>query len=771
MRFRVRNLLFICLILLLVACAPVQPTDSVEQPVAATPSRTPPPPRVEITRPPNAESAARAFLEAWQVEDYAAMYQMLTSVSQDALDEEKFTRRFIDVANSMTLENLSFEILSTLTNPASAQVAYRVIFHTKMLGDLQGEMTTMNLTLDKGTWRVQWDDGLIMPALRGGNRLELDLKAPTRGNIYDRNGNAVAAANDAFAIGLLKSPMDSEQESALLNALSRLTGKPPEWIQALYDQDYIYQGDYIPISEVPRDRVVERYEALAGLTEIGLRMNEYSGRFYFDEGIAPHVTGYIQAIFPEELDDYLREGYRQDELVGKAGLERWGEEYLLGRRGASLYVTDPNGTRLTRLAQVDSQPSQSIYMTIDRHLQLEAQKAMAGFSGAIVVLERDTGRVLAMVSSPGFDPNAFIQGNFNGSKLAMDYGSDGRNRLYNRASGNGYPLGSVFKIITTAAALESGLFTPESTYNCTHYWTEIPGLTLTDWTLDKELPPSGVLTLPEGLMRSCNPWFYHIGYQLFAQGMGNLISDMARAFGLGSRTGIEGLDFDEPGFVPDAVDNHSAAVIAIGQDKMLVNPLQVARFVAAVGNGGTLYRPQVIEKIVDPDGNPSFVFEPDVQGTLPVKPENLKVIQDAMRAVVSDRRGTAVRAFAGLNIPVYGKTGTAQNDLTGYPHAWFAGYTNTGRTDKPDIAFAVIAEYAGEGSDIAAPIARRLLEVYYLGQPQRVFDWESRIYVAKTETPEEEETPEPGGSVPPANTPAPGDLGEDFNRRTATPEP
>lgn len=781
-RIRVTKLLsFVSLVsLLLSACGPSQPAPAatgIHQTPEPEVTRTIPPPSVAITRAPSAEGAARTFLEAWKAENYVSMYDLLTSVSRDALAVEKFNQRYRDATVNMTLTTLDFEILSALTNPASAQVAYRVTFHTKMLGDIVRDMT-MNLSLEKGAWRVQWDDGLILPELHGGNNLALDLKTPTRGNIYDRDGDPIAAANDMFALGIVKTPMDAAQETRLLTVLSRLTGKPAEWIKALYDNDYVYQGDYVPVGEVPRDWVLERYDTLASLTEVGLRMNEYSGRFYYEEGIAPHVTGRVQPIFPEELDAYLREGYRQDELVGKAGLEKWGEGYLLGQRGASLYVTDPQGTPITRLAQVESKPSQSIYTTIDSDLQLEAQKAIAGFSGAIVVVERDTGRVLALVSSPGYDPNAYVPGNFNQYQLTTNYASDGRNRLYNRASGNGYPLGSVFKIITTAAALESGLFTPDETLDCGYDWTEIPGLTLTDWTKEKEVDPSGVLTLPEGLMRSCNPWFYHIGYQLYKQGQPKAVSDMARAFGLGSSTGIEGPDFDEAGNMPDPVDDQSAALIAIGQDKVLVNPLQVARFVAAVGNGGTLFRPQVVEKITDPDGNPTFEFKPEEQGKLPVKPENLTIIQDAMRAVVSSPRGTAVRAFAGLNVIVHGKTGTAQNDITGSPHAWFAGYTNTGRSDKPDIAFAVIAEYAGEGSDIAAPIARRILEVYYLGQPQRVYPWESRIYVTRTPTPLEGEEVSPpavennGGAQPPEAAPTPDNgLGEGFNVRTATPSP
>lgn len=786
MKFRSSLLLFVLFFVASVpACSPagtkVGPKTNTVAPTTSVSAGSHPLPTLNPTvmHAPDAESAARAFLKAWQADDYTTMYAMLTPVSQDALAQDKFTQRYKDAENKMTLQKLDFQILSKMTNPSNAQVAYQVTYHTKMLGDLARDNLTMNLSLEKGNWRVQWDDGLILPELHGGNSLAMDIKSPTRGNIYDIHGNAMAYASDVFAIGIVKgTDWSADQESTMLTELSRLTGKTPESIKALYDNDYTYQGDYVAVGEVARDQVLERYSVLSSLPM--LRMNEYNARFYPEDGIAPHVIGYVQAIFPEEVDKYLRAGYSLDDRVGRAGLESWAEQYLIGQRGASLYVNNPSGVTVTRLGQVDSKPSQSVYTTIDSKLQVEAQKAMGNFSGAAVVVERNTGRVLAMVSSPGFDPNAFESQNYNRVKELGQITGDGQNRLYNRAAGNGYPLGSVFKIITSAAALESGLFKPSDTLNCQYDWTEIPGLTLTDWTKDKGVKPSGVLNLPEGIMRSCNPWFYHIGYTLYKNGHPNDISKMALAFGLGAKTGIEGLDFDEPGNIPEPTDEQSAALIAIGQDKVLVNPLQVARFMAAVGNGGTLYKPQVIEKITDPDGKASVEFKPVVQGTLPVKPENLKVIQDAMRRVVSDPRGTAVQVFSGLNLPIYGKTGTAQNDLAGHPHAWFAGYTDTGRTDKPDIAFAVIAEYAGEGSEIAAPIARRILEVYYLGQPQRVYPWESHIGVLKTATPQpgnsSSSSSSQSGGASVANTPVPPQSGGDtsggeINIRTATPKP
>jgi penicillin-binding protein 2 len=209
---------------------------------------------------------------------------------------------------------------------------------------------------------------------------------------------------------------------------------------------------------------------------------------------------------------------------------------------------------------------------------------------------------------------------------------------------------------------------------------------------------------------------------------------MARGFGLGSLTGIEQIE-EASGQIVDPPTAIDVVNQAIGQGQVQVTPLQVARFVAAVGNGGTLYRPQLVEKIQPVDGAPTTIFKPDARGTLPVTPERLKVIQDAMRMVVADPRGTAHFRLRGLRIPVAGKTGTAESG-SGLPHAWFTGYTMANEaTGLPDIAIAVILENQGEGSDWAAPVFQRIVETYYYGAPQTIYWFESNFGVTETPTP------------------------------------
>lgn len=724
---------FILLISFLVACGgPAdQPTPSPQ--ATATLSQ----PGINTTQAPDVKETVRAYLDAWENEDYAAMYQLLTPFSQDATTAEEFEEVYRSVAAEAALENLDTQILSSLTKTHTAQASYEILMHSALVGDIQRD-TMMNLSLEDDEWRVQWDESLILPELTDGNMLRMDYSIPSRANIYDNDGQALVAQADATALGLFPDQIDPDQEDTLLNEIWRLTGIYPDTIVERYEDFPSGAGWYLPLMAVSADAVSQREGILSGLA--GLVMQPFRSRYYFEGGIAPHVVGYVSAIPAEEVEEYKRLGYRQDERVGQAGLERWGEEPLSGTRGGALYVVDSDGLIVTKLAETSPEPSQAIYTTLDKDLQIGVQRAINGFKGAAVVMELDTGRVLAMASSPGFDPNLFEPSNLNSGYEIEDLFDPEDIPLLNRATQGQYPLGSVFKIITMAAALESGLYTADTVYECGHSFTELQGITLYDWTYEKELPASGPLTLSEGLMRSCNPYFYHIGNDLYQQGLPEALPDMARAFGLGEATGIDQVA-EEEGQVPDLENPLDATNLSTGQGALQVTPLQAVNFVAAIGNGGTLYRPQVIEQITPPDGDPTYTFTPEVIGTLPISESTLLSIQEAMVSVVENSRGTAHRVFANFPIDLAGKTGTAQ-DPPRDPHAWFAGYTYANREDKPDIAAVVILENSGEGSEIATPVFKGILQQYFTDK-RDPFPWEILPGVWKTPTPEETETPEP----------------------------
>ena len=700
--------------------------------------------QINVTHVPNADAALHAFLEALVVEDYAAMYSMITQASQKAISGDDFAKQYTDDLNAMGAKKVEYNILSMLTDPQNSQVSFHINYQTSLYGDIQRDFNT-NLVLENGQWRVQWDTGLILPELAGGKRLIANSESPARGDIYDRNGVAIAAQTDAYALGLVAGEVNPDSEAAVFNILWKLTGVRPEIIRFNY-QNYA-AGNYVPVGEANAAAV--NASGITGFS--GVKATAYSSRFY-EANIAPNAVGYTLYISPADYNAYRRLGYSGAERIGWEGIEKWGESYLHGRNASTLYVASPEGKYETILAQVNSEPASSITLTIDSSLQQQAQAAMDGLPGAIVVVEVKTGRVLAMASSPGFDPNWYDLNNVN-----RVYTNE--QPTFNRAAQGTYPLGSVFKIITMAAALESGVFTPESTWDCQYNYLELlpsGGPTLYDWTWERcntqkqntgqdscpSWPPSGLLTLPQGLMRSCDPWFYHIGYTLYADNKGTLISDMARSFGLGNATGIDQVA-ESKGNIPDPTDGTNATSIAIGQGDVQVSALQVATFIAAIGNGGTLFRPQLVEKIQPVTGGAINVFQPQPNGTLPITTDNLKVIQDAMRSVVADKRGTAYSKFVGFPFPVAAKTGTAESGAVD-PHAWFAGYSLANLPDKPDIAVAVLVNNQGEGSIWAAPIFRRVMEIYFNGKPQTIYSWESTFGVVNPDFGIPVPTPTPG---------------------------
>lgn len=738
----------LCLaILILAGCAGQSGkgvTSTVEAPTGGSKLPTP---VVHVTDTPDPQTSMRFFLEDWQKDDYAAMYPLISQESQASISQDDFVSRYRDAMNALMLQDFSFKVTPSDYSSNSAQISFHVDLKTRLAGTLSRDMTAP-LKLENGHWRIVWDDGLVLPELKGGNRLQVDFNTPARGLIFDHKDQPLVQQTDAMALGVIPAQILPDSEGALLAELSLLTGKYPGMISSLYS-DIPNANYYVAVGEATLDQMKGHVNSLSGLG--GVVMTQYNSRYYFQGGIAPQVTGYVSPVPKEQLDRYLREGYSPAARIGQTGIEKWGEQYLAGQTGATIYMVDKDGKVLSTLGAIDAKPASNITLTIDENLQIQAQKALTGFRGSIVVLERDTGKVLAMVSSPSYDPNMFDPNNANSYYALGDLLADPRTPLLDRATQGQYPLGSVFKVITFSAALESGTYTPDTHYYCGYDFTELSDRVLHDWTWEHfqnevltegqgHTKPSGDLTLLGGLMRSCNPYFWHIGLDLYNQGRVTAVATMARGFGLASPTGIQGLD-EAPGTIKNPGSPLEATNQAIGQGDVLVTPLQVADFMAAIGNGGTLYTPQIVEKITDSNGTDTQTFKTESHGVLPIKPETLASLREAMLSVIRNPRGTAYNRFTNIGIPIYGKTGTAESN-NGDPHAWFAGYTDAKNPDLPDIAIAVIAENGGEGSFIAAPIFKRVVESYFFGKPLSPYWWESNIGV--TRTPTEPVTPTPG---------------------------
>jgi penicillin-binding protein 2 len=673
-----------------------------------TPTPTPQPtPTLAL---PPADETAFAFLQAWEREDYAAMYSLLSLSSQEANPEDTFAETYRQIAQEATVRRIAPRILAAYQPGMQAKVSFAVTFQTSLVGefDVQNEML---LTYDQGRWGVEWSPALILPQLGSGTFLRLTTRAPSRGNISDRNGLGLAVQGELVEVGVVPGEIDPGGEAAMLALLSAVLGESPASLRARYADA---KADwYVPLGQIDTTTAQAHYEQLS-ITP-GVKLHEAWTRSYRPEIIAPHVVGIVGPIPSEDIELWRAQGYNGDEMVGRMGLERWGEPYLAGERGGRLEILTDDGQLVAVLADKPSQESSSLYTTFDREFQKKVQDVLGQRLGAIVVLEVKTGRVLALATYPTFDPNPFATGIDAAQWQSLQ--ADGRRPLVDRATQGTYPPGSVFKIVTMATGMDAGGLNAGSSFICRGTWTGLgPEWPKTCWLRSGH----GNIRLDKALSVSCDITFYQVGLLLNGVDQ-DLLPDYARRFGLGALTGIE--VEENPGLVPDPAWKiqtkgegwapGDAVNLAIGQSELLVTPLQIASILSAVANGGTLYRPHVVEMIASDPNHPVLAFEPEPMAQLPISPDNLAVIQDSLHKVTSASYGTAYRAFEDLELPVAGKTGTAESGQRN-PHAWFAGYAPAG---DPEIAIAVVVEYSGEGATYAAPLFRKVAETYFDIQP------------------------------------------------------
>ncbi len=658
---------------------------------------------------PPADETAYHFLEAWEQGDYLTMYDLLSYEAQDKYSEVDFVATYQETASEAAILEVHPRILAAYQPGTQAEVAFTTTVHTALVGDFEVQ-NQMLLSYEDDMWGVDWSPALIFPQLSDETLVRLVPRVPSRGNIYDRNGLGLAVQGELAEVGVI--PGQIEDEAALLAQLSALLGQPADALQSRYAE--AKPDWYVPLGEIDAETAQTYYATLSAMP--GVAMREAWTRSYREEIVAPHLVGIVGPIASEEADLWREQGYSGDEMVGWLGLERWGESYLAGQRGGRLEILTRDGQQVAVLVDQPARQSSSLYTTFDRTFQQRVQEILGQRLGAIAVLEADTGRVLALATYPLFDPNPFAQGISAAQWQALQ--GDYRRPLVNRATQGTYPPGSVFKVVTMAAGMGEGGLAANSSFLCRGTWTGLgPNWPKTCWLRSGH----GNISLERALTVSCDITFYQVGLLLNGVGQ-HVLPDYARAFGFGASTGIE--VEENPGLVPDPAWKIQAkgegwspgdsVNLAIGQSELLVSPLQVAVMMAAVGNGGTLYRPQVVEMIASDPNEPDWILEPVAAAQLPVSAKTLAVIQESLRRVTSAPEGTAYQPFQGLSLAVAGKTGTAESGQQD-PHAWFAGYAPA---DDPEIAIAVIVEHAGEGATYAAPLFRAVVEAYYEIEPE-----------------------------------------------------
>ena len=568
---------------------------------------------------------------------------------------------------------------------------------------LRGALAVLLVAVAGAFWFVQLVQGDHYRELAENNRLrKLPVRAP-RGLIYDRQGRALVENMPSYNLLLDRSRARSVEES--LRYAAAVLERAPDSLAGVMAR-YRDTSDFAPV-------LLAEKLTLAQVARFGVESLEHPEfeiavehqRLYRHADQTAPVLGYLGEVTAEELARGA--GLQAGELIGKKGIEQTYDERLRGRQGERVVVVDSRGRLLEESQGHAAQAGESLTLTLDLDLQQRAESALGEEVGAVVALDPRSGEVLALASSPSFNPNLFARRL--GREDWQAILTHPYHPLQNRALQNTYSPGSIFKIVVGLAGLGEGIVRPEdgvfcrgvaSFYNHSFRCHDRHG--------------HGWVNLRSALRESCDIYFYTLGQKLGI----DRIARYARLFGLGTETGID-LAGEKAGLVPDAewstrVRRHpwyagETISVAIGQGPLLATPLQVAVFMAAVANGGEIVTPHLVRGAAPRPGR-----------RLPLNAAQLQAVREALWAVVNET-GTGVRArLEGFDVAgktstvqvVAQKTWTRSEDLPfeQRDHGWFASFAPF---HSPELVVVVFIEHGGHGSSAAAPVAREVYETFF----------------------------------------------------------
>ena len=571
------------------------------------------------------------------------------------------------------------------------------------------------LVLGSRLWYLQVLKGDEFAKFSLENHIRVERIPAPRGRILDRYGKELVVNRSSFDIYAI--PKDIKDINYLIETLSPVLTLDADQLNKNINAT-LEKKSFKPVliaKDINRDQLAYIEARRSSLPGVIIEINNLRQYPHIDLGAS--FLGYIGKVTEAELKNNPK--INSTDLVGKTGIEKGWEGSLRGDDGYNQKVTDALGREVESnlfvqdLQNKKSVPGNDVKITIDIELQKAAEEILGEEAGAIVVVDVNTGEVLALASRPSFNPEDFIKGI--DAKTWSELVNDKSSPLLNRATQGLYAPGSVFKMVPSIAALNEGFTNEEEYVYCPGYYKS-GNSKFRCW----QRGGHGWMNLRSALVHSCDVYFYKIAEMM---GIKNLNKYMT-AFGYGSVTdlGIEeraGISpsrewkekrFKKPWYIGETI------VSAIGQGYVSVTPMQVAMMTAAIANDGKLLKPTIVREIISYEGKSEFKHSPIVESKIPVQPQMLELVKEAMVGVVNDPGGTG-RAARLKDITVAGKTGTAQvisldtqtDDKKHMDHAWFTSYAPA---EDPKIAVTVLIEHGGKGGAVAAPIAGKIIQLY-----------------------------------------------------------
>jgi penicillin-binding protein 2 len=565
--------------------------------------------------------------------------------------------------------------------------------------------------------------------LSHNNRVNILPIAPTRGLIYDRNGVLLADNIPTFRLEIVPERVpDMDKTLEEIGKLIEISDADLKRFRESLKRSRRFKE--VPLRYRLNDTEVARI-AVNRHRLPGVEINSRLSRYYPLGELTAHVVGYVGRINERELQQIDASNYAATSHIGKVGIEKTYEEELHGRVGFQQVETNARGRILRELERTPPVPGRSLYLNIDMRLQKVAEEAFGGERGALVAIDPRDGSVLALVSTPSYDPNLFVNGIDSKTYSALRDSPD--RPLFNRAIRGRYPPGSTIKPIVGLAGLESGLVRPHDHTFCPGYY-KLEG---DDWRYrDWKRSGHGPVTLHRSIVESCDVFYYDLAFKLGIDRLSGYLDH----FGFGQRTGID-LVGEASGLLPSRQWKREkrnkpwypgeTLITGIGQGFMLTTPLQLATFTGTLSMDGRRFRPRLVGAMEDPATGEPIERSAEPLPAVPVKKrKNWELIRSAMHDVVQSAHGTARRIGYGVDYTIAGKTGTAQvfgiEQGARYvaeeiakrlrDHALFVSFAPV---ENPQIAIGVIVENGGSGGAVAAPVAGKVLNAYFENAKQQ----------------------------------------------------
>ena len=683
---------------------------------------------------------ANAYLDDFSSGNYEAMYALTSNASRQRFSDKTILRGdFKDAHDYIVTRTASIlaeaQIVDILTTPGAAlkvdnthvTVPVREVLTSARVGDIAQDIT-IPLVDEQGHWRVDWSPGLIFAQLDDANdpaytrKVHLYTSVGLRGTIYDRDGNALAKDETVYVVGVV--PDKISNTAQVVSVLSANLDLTPAQVSAAYAG--------APASQFTAIRTITPmlYNAISGALNgvAGIQTQTTTGRVYpYGQDLAP-VTGYIGQVSPDDIKNDKSHYYEPGDVIGRAGIEAWGEQYLRPGKGGTLVIAAVNadgtlGQTVYTLAARAASNGSDVHTTISLAVQQAAMASLRkqdGHTGGTVAVDPTTGEVLVLASIPTYDPNDFSLG-FTPNEQARFNAED--HPFVNRAYATADPIGSAFKLVTLSSGLQNGV-TPTQIFTCKGTF-QIPGSSKVFH--DDSTDGHGNLTAPDALGPSCDVVFWTVAVYLNGKDP-NLLPNTAKGFGYGSPTDMVGLPAgaENPGIVPDPawLQQHEnaqwsaidAANLGIGQGYFEATPAQVAMATAAIANGGVRMQARLVSSVTAASGATLATFPAKQIGVLPLSADNLSILQVAMLGPIYDSNGTTAPEFRNYPITVAGKTGSAESGRPA-PHGWFTAYAPaskiSGPTVKPQIAIGTLVEYSAFGERFAVPVSKAILDSFF----------------------------------------------------------